>query len=104
MTIHSKAQRLSTIAVALIAAYTAIGSSASAQTRELSTRGELIDRVAAVVGDGVVVMSQLDNEVERITARLRENKTELPPRNVLRKQVLERLIVQEIQTQRAERI
>ena len=72
-------------------AYAAIGSSAYAQTRELSTRGELIDRVAAVVGDGVVLMSQLDNEVERITARLRENKTELPPRNVLRKQVLERL-------------
>lgn len=81
-----------------------IGTSAMAQTRELSSRGELVDRVAAVVGDGVVLMSQLDNEVERITVRLRENKTELPPRNVLRKQVLDRLIVQEIQMQRADRI
>jgi peptidyl-prolyl cis-trans isomerase SurA len=81
-----------------------ISTNAMAQTRELSSRGELVDRVAAVVGDGVVLMSQLDNEVERITVRLRENKTELPPRNVLRKQVLDRLIVQEIQMQRAERI
>jgi peptidyl-prolyl cis-trans isomerase SurA len=79
-------------------------SPAFAQTRDLSTRGELVDRVAAVVGEGIVLTSQLDREVERIAARLRENKTELPPRSVLRKQVLERLVVQEIQMQRAERI
>jgi len=77
---------------------------AHGQTRELSTRGELIDRVAAVVGDGVVLTSQLDAETDRITKRLRESNTELPPRNVLRRQVLERLIVQEIQMQRAERL
>ncbi len=75
-----------------------------AQTRELSSRGELLDRVAAVVGDGVILQSQLDAETERIVARLRERKTELPPRGVLRQQVLERLIVQEIQMQRADRV
>lgn len=75
-----------------------------AQTRELSSRGELLDRVAAIVGDGVVLQSQLDTEVERVTVRLRDNKTELPPRNVLRKQVLERLISQELQMQRAEHV
>jgi len=77
---------------------------AHAQTRDLSGNGMLVDRVAAVVGEGVVLMSQLDREVDRISQRLRENKTELPPRNVLRRQVLERLIVQEIQMQRAERL
>jgi peptidyl-prolyl cis-trans isomerase SurA len=92
-------------AIALVAAACAVTCGVTfAQTRELSTRGELVDRVAAIVGDGVVLTSQLDSEVERITARLRENKTELPPRNVLRKQVLERLVVQEIQMQRANRI
>jgi peptidyl-prolyl cis-trans isomerase SurA len=90
------------LAAALVAL--SVGATAGAQTRDLSTRGELIDRVAAVVGEGVVLTSQLDREMERITARLRENKTELPPRNVLRQQVLERLIVQEIQMQRADRI
>lgn len=74
------------------------------QTRELSSRGELVDRIAAVVNDGVVLNSQLDGEMERITARLRERNTELPPRNVLRRQVLDRLVLQEIQMQRAERI
>jgi peptidyl-prolyl cis-trans isomerase SurA len=77
---------------------------ADAQTRELSTSGVLVDRIAAVVNDGVVLTSQLDTEVERITQRLRERETELPPRNVLRRQVLERLVVQEVQMQRADRI
>ena len=39
---------------------------------------------------------------QAVTDRLREQKLELPPQNVLRQQVLERLVVQEIQMQRAE--
>jgi peptidyl-prolyl cis-trans isomerase SurA len=66
--------------------------------------GELLDGIAAVVNEGVVLISQLDTEVANITRRLREQKTELPPAAVLRKQVLERLIVEEIQLQRAERL
>ena len=89
------------VAAAVVFSVTGV---ANAQTRELSTRGELIDRVAAVVGDGVVLMSQLEAETDRISQRLRESNTELPQRNVLRRQVLERLIVQEIQMQRAERL
>jgi peptidyl-prolyl cis-trans isomerase SurA len=77
---------------------------AFAQTRELSSKGELLDRIAAVVNDGVVLTSQLDAQTEEITARLRQQNTELPPRNVLRRQILERLVVEEIQVQRAERL
>ncbi len=73
-----------------------------AQSRDLSTSGELLDRIAAVVNDGVVLQSQLDAQTEQISTRLREQKTELPPPNVLRKQVLDRLVMQEIQLQRAE--
>jgi peptidyl-prolyl cis-trans isomerase SurA len=75
-----------------------------AQTRELSSRGELIDRIVAVVGEGVILQSQLDLETDRIAARLKERKTELPARSVLRQQVLERLVVQEVQLQRADRV
>ena len=92
------------LAVFFIGALSFAAGPACAQTRELSTRGQLLDRVAAVVGDGVVLMSELDAEMERITERLRANHTELPPRNILRHQVLERLIVQKIELQRAERI
>lgn len=80
------------------------GSAALAQTRDLSTSGVLLDRIAAVVNEGVVLTSQLDTQTEEITARLRQQNTELPPRNVLRRQILERLVVEEIQMQRADKL
>lgn len=80
------------------------GSGALAQTRDLSTSGVLLDRIAAVVNDGVVLTSQLDEQTEAITERLRQQNTELPPRNVLRRQILERLVVEEIQVQRADKL
>ena len=75
-----------------------------AQTRELATGGVLLDRVAAVVNEGIVLQSELDTQTEMIVQRLQESRTELPPQNVLRQQVLERLVLQEVQLQRAERI
>ncbi len=75
-----------------------------AQTRELSTSGTLLDRIAAVVNDGVVLKSELDEQVMQISERLKAQRTELPPQNVLRQQILERLVAQEIQLQRAERM
>ena len=80
------------------------GATAHAQTRELSARGQLLDRIAAVVNDGVVLSSKLERETDEVAERLRQQKTELPPRNVLRRQVLERLVLQEIQLQRADRV
>jgi peptidyl-prolyl cis-trans isomerase SurA len=84
-----------------VAALTVCGP-AAAQTRELDTRGVLLDRVAAIVNDGVVLNSDLDQQVEAVSERLRQQKLDLPPQNVLRQQVLERLVVQEIQLQRAQ--
>jgi len=74
-----------------------------AQTRELATKGVLLDRIAAIVNDGVVLNSDLEQQIEVISDRLREQKLELPAQNVLRQQVLERLVVQEIQMQRADK-
>lgn len=81
-----------------------VSGSAFAQTRDLTTSGVPLDRIAAVVNDGVVLNSELDQQTEEITARLRQQNTELPPRNVLRRQILERLVVEEIQIQRADKL
>jgi peptidyl-prolyl cis-trans isomerase SurA len=86
---------------ALVALLTLAHSAAWAQTRELATQGELLDRVVAIVNDGVVLNSDLNAEVAAVTERLHEQKLELPAQNVLRQQVLERLVLQEIQVQRA---
>jgi peptidyl-prolyl cis-trans isomerase SurA len=74
-----------------------------AQTREASSSGELLDRVAATVNDGVVLQSELEEQMVVISERLREQKLEMPPQNVLRRQVLDRLVLQELQMQRANR-
>jgi peptidyl-prolyl cis-trans isomerase SurA len=78
-------------------------SSAFAQTREASSSGELLDRVAATVNEGVVLSSEIDEQMLMLVDRLRSQKVELPPQNVLRQQVLERLVLTELQMQRAER-
>jgi peptidyl-prolyl cis-trans isomerase SurA len=89
--------RLTAASLAMVAAV------AFGQTRELSSSGVLLDRIAAVVGDGVVLTSQLDAQTEEVAQRLRQQNTQLPP-NVLRRQVLERLVMEEIQIQRADRL
>jgi peptidyl-prolyl cis-trans isomerase SurA len=84
-----------------------LASVAHSQTRELTTTGQLLDRVAATVSSepgvqGVVLQSELDEQVGAIAERFKEAKQEMPPENVLRQQVLERLVLQELQMQRAQ--
>ncbi len=75
-----------------------------AQTRDIGSHGELLDRIAAVVNDGLVLQSELDAQLVAVTKRLQEQHVEIPSQSVLKQQVLERLILQEIQMQRAKRI
>lgn len=77
---------------------------AAAQTRDMSSTGIALDRVVAIVNEGIVLQSQLDAQTALIEDRLREQGSQLPPADVIRQQVLERLILQEIQVQRAGRL
>ena len=77
---------------------------ALAQTRELSTTGQSLDKIVALVNEGVVLQSEVDNQVRLIVARLREQGGQMPPERVIRQQILERLVLQEIQLQRANRL
>jgi peptidyl-prolyl cis-trans isomerase SurA len=79
-------------------------SPALAQTRDMSSTGVALDRVIAIVNDGIVLQSQLEAQSALIAERLRSQGSQLPPADVIRQQVLERLILQEIQVQRAERL
>ena len=69
----------------------------------LSAQIQLLDKVIAVVDSGVIMETQLNDRVQSIVFRLRQNGTELPPKKELEMQVLERLIIEEIQLQMAER-
>lgn len=65
---------------------------------------EELDRIVAVVNDDVIVLSELENRIRSIKAHLRQNGTPVPPRAVLQKQVLERLILDRLQRQMAEQL
>ena len=78
--------------------------SVSAQTRDIGGQGELLDRITVVVNDGVVLQSQVDQQVTTITHRLRDQGTPLPPPSVLRQQITERLVIEEVQMQRAQKL
>ncbi len=82
-------------------------SAANVQAQEAEATpapGVLIDRIVAIVNDGVVLHSELQGQVQMVTARLRAQNTPLPAREIIEEQILERLIVARIQLQRAERL
>ena len=62
----------------------------------------LLDHVVAVVNDDVIMQSQLDSRIDRVIGQNRG--ASLPPRSILKEQVLERLIQESIQLQMANQV
>jgi len=60
-----------------------------------------MDRIIAVVDQGVITEQELDNRIKTVSAQLEKQGTPLPPQEVLEKQILERLIVDSLQLQLA---
>ena len=88
----------------MLCAVVALVAAPAAVAEELSDTGEFLDGVAAIVNEGVVLKSQLTEQMAIIMQRAQEQEMQLPPADVLQEQVLERLILSEIQLQRAARI
>ena len=62
-----------------------------------------LDRIVAIVEEDVVLESELDEQMIRVRARLRQSGTQIPPTAVLERQIMERLVLEKIQVQLAER-
>lgn len=62
-----------------------------------------VDKIVAIVDDDVVLASELDSRVSSIKARFTDKPGQLPPEAILREQVLERLVSENIQMQLAQR-
>jgi peptidyl-prolyl cis-trans isomerase SurA len=67
-----------------------------------AAHAEPLDRIVAVVNDGVVLQSELDRALALSRKQLAERHIAMPPEDVLRTQVLERLVLTRVQTQRAQ--
>ena len=60
-----------------------------------------VDRIAAVVNEDVILRSELDRAVANIRAQYAGKETQLPPQDVLERQVMERLVLMRLQIARA---
>jgi peptidyl-prolyl cis-trans isomerase SurA len=89
---------------AILIAQLPLLSPSHAQTRDIGVHGEMLDRIAAIVNDGLVLKSELDVQISSVQKRLQEQRVELPSQSVLQQQVLDRLVLQEIQLQRAKHV
>lgn len=66
-------------------------------------QAETLDRIVAIVEDDVILESELMQEATSVARKLQANHVTLPPSNVLKRQILERMIVQKLQRQIAEK-
>ena len=89
--------KASLIGLALALLAPAFAGHAAAQ----SLAAEPLDRIVAVVNEDVVLQSELDRQVSAVTAQYANNPQQLPPRDVLERQLLSRLIMQKLQVERA---
>ncbi len=61
-----------------------------------------LDRIVVVVNDGVILQTEIDRAIDEALIQIRARGLAMPPEAALRDQVLERLILQRLQTQRAQ--
>jgi len=101
---------LATVMIPVLGAVTpswawAAGKKAAAAKSEQSgsRQQEAVDSIAAVVNKSVITTGQLNTEVKMTQAQLRQQKIAVPPDDILRKQVLQRMITDELIRQEADR-
>ena len=63
---------------------------------------QTLDRIAAVVDEDIILQTELDRAVANIRSQYSARNAQLPPDDVLQRQVLERLILVKLRTARAE--
>jgi len=68
-----------------------------------SQANQTLNRIVASVNNDVVLESELKNRSAMIISQLQEQQAELPSRSVLQKQILDRLVLENLQLQLAER-
>jgi peptidyl-prolyl cis-trans isomerase SurA len=78
------------LALIIACGLTIMGARAQQQAR-------IVDYIVAVVGDNVITSTELEDATRSAAEQLAAQGTQLPPQNVLARQVLERLIIGQLQ-------
>jgi peptidyl-prolyl cis-trans isomerase SurA len=91
-----------TLSAAWLVAFASLMPAASVQAQALGgNNGQTIDTIAAVVNNGVITQRELDQRVGLITRRLEQQHAPVPPIDQLRQQVLNQMVLERIQLQKA---
>ena len=71
----------------------------------LNAEQQVLDKIAAIVGDGLVLESQFNSKLENYVNEFSKQNPDraLPPENFLKNQILESLIIEELLFQKAKR-
>jgi len=77
---------------------------AAAQTNAAQSTVQEIDHIVAVANDDVITHTELEKRMRLVKQQLQGRQAKLPPDDVLRKQILEQLIMERLQLQVAERV
>jgi peptidyl-prolyl cis-trans isomerase SurA len=85
----------------LAAAALAPATPAAAQALSAKQTGQTVDSVAAVVNDDVITVRELDERAGLIARRLEQQHAPIPPQDQLRSQVLEQMVLERIQIEKA---
>ncbi|HEY2000367.1 peptidylprolyl isomerase [Paraburkholderia sp.] len=71
------------------------------QVQAAAGNGQTIDTIAAVVNDGVITQRELDERTGLIAHRLQQQNAPVPPVDQMRQQVLNQMVLERIQLQKA---
>jgi peptidyl-prolyl cis-trans isomerase SurA len=66
-----------------------------------NSSGQTVDTIAAVVNNGVITQRELDERIGLISRRLNQQHAPVPPADQLRQQVLNQMVLERIQLQKA---
>src|SRR3954464_5483261 len=86
--------------VAVPPAHAQLMPSAQPQAGNMSVDNGSLDRIVAGGEEDVILQSELDEAISAIVKQYAANPAQLPPKDVLARQVLDRLILMKLQVQR----
>ncbi len=90
------------LAFPVLALALAVAPLAQAQLLPQAQANPSLDRIVAVVDEDVILQSELDQAVHSVQQQYAAHPEQLPPLEVLQRQVLDRLILMKLQVQRAQ--
>lgn len=93
--------RLATLAASLVAAAAFLPAAPAAAQALRGQSGQTVDSVAAVVNDDVITERELDLRVGLVSRRLQQQNAPVPPQDQLLTQVLNQMVTERVQLQRA---